>query len=392
MTRTVDVAIVGGGVVGSSIAYFLKGELGFAGSVLVVEKDPSYAESSTARSAGGIRQQFSIRENIAMSQFGIEFLRVAPDRLMVDGEKPSFSFVEGGYLFLASDEGLAQLRRNHALQTQCGAAIAWLEPEALRARFPWISAEGVAAACYGLRNEGWLDPFALLQAFRRKARACGAVYETDSVTGLARVGAGVIEVTLAAGRTLAAGIVVNAAGPAAGAVAAMLGIRLPVAPRSRSVFVVHCRERVAPCPLTIDPTGVWFRPEGENFICGVSPPEDEDPEGWRFEVDYALFDDVVWPTLAHRVPAFEALKRVNAWVGHYDYNALDQNAILGPHPELRNFYFANGFSGHGLQQSPAVGRAIAELICHGGYRALDLSIFAYDRIAAGRPVKELNVV
>jgi FAD-dependent oxidoreductase domain-containing protein 1 len=172
----------------------------------------------------------------------------------------------------------------------------------------------------------------------------------------------------------------------------MAGIALPVGPRKRSVFVVHCRETVGPCPLTIDPTGVWFRPEGAGFICGVSPDEDQDPETWDDGIDYPMFDEIVWPALAARVPAFEALKLTGAWVGHYDYNALDQNAVLGAHPELANFYFANGFSGHGLQQSPGVGRAIAELLVHGAWRSLDLSVFGYERIAAGRPYREESVV
>jgi glycine/D-amino acid oxidase-like deaminating enzyme len=145
-------------------------------------------------------------------------------------------------------------------------------------------------------------------------------------------------------------------------------------------------------PLVVDPTGLWVRPEGAVYLCGVSPPEEADPRAEDFDVDYALFDEVVWPALARRIPAMEALKLQRAWAGHYDFNTLDQNAILGPHPDLRNFLFANGFSGHGLQQAPAVGRAIAELIVHGRYVSLDLSVFGYDRIAAGRRVPELNVI
>ncbi|MDP6346716.1 MAG: FAD-binding oxidoreductase, partial [Alphaproteobacteria bacterium] len=119
---------------------------------------------------------------------------------------------------------------------------------------------------------------------------------------------------------------------------------------------------------------------------------DQDPDCDDFELDYQLFDEVVWPTLAHRVPAFEAIKLSGAWAGLYDYNTFDQNAILGGHPDVAGILFCNGFSGHGIQQSPAVGRATAELIVHGGYRGLDLSAFDYARIPAGRPLREAAVV
>jgi len=165
-----------------------------------------------------------------------------------------------------------------------------------------------------------------------------------------------------------------------------------VEPRKRCVFVVACRAKLPRMPLVVDATGVWIRPEGEVYICGVAPPEGEDARATDFEVDHALFDEVVWPMLAHRIPAMEALKLQRAWAGHYDYNTLDQNAVIGRHPELSNFLLANGFSGHGLQQSPAAGRAIAELIVHGRFVSLDLSVFGYERIAAKRPVRELNVI
>jgi glycine/D-amino acid oxidase-like deaminating enzyme len=199
-------------------------------------------------------------------------------------------------------------------------------------------------------------------------------------------------VTLAGGERIACGTVVNAAGPWARAVAAMAGVPLPVEARRRCVFVFDARRRLEDCPLVIDTSGIWFRPEGEYFICGTSPPEAEDLHELPLEVDHRQFDEVLWPALAARVPAFEAIKQVNAWAGYYEYNTFDQNAVLGPHPEIGNFLFANGFSGHGIQQAPAAGRAIAELIAHGRYTSLDLSIFGYERIAAERPVVEKNVI
>jgi len=387
-----DVVIVGGSVVGSAIAYFLSGPLEFKGSVAVIEKDTSYETAATPRSAGGVRQQFSTPENIQMSQFGIAFIKSIGEHLSVEGEIADVPFTEWGYLFLATESGLETLRANHTTQTSLGAKVALLTPSELKTRFPWLAIEDLAGGCYGLANEGWTDPYGLLQAFRRKARALGVTYVADEVVDLERMGNSVVSVTLRDGSRIGCGAAVNAAGYHAHKIAAAVGLDLPVRPRKRMVYVFDCRDKPERMPLTIDPTGVWCRPEGSAFIAGVSPPEAEDPDATDFEIDYRFYEETVWPTLAHRIPAFEAIKLVRAWVGHYDYNTFDQNAILGPHPELRNFYFANGFSGHGLQQSPAVGRAIAELIVHGRYQTLDLSRFGYERISKGTPILELNVV
>ena len=176
-------------------------------------------------------------------------------------------------------------------------------------------------------------------------------------------------------------------------IAGMIGIDLPVRPRKRLVYVFDCRDKPERAPLTIDPTGVWCRPEGANYHRRhLAAGSRTIPTAPTSRSTTRCYEDVVWPTLAHRIPAFEAIKLVRAWAGHYDYNTLDQNAILGPHPEIGNFYFANGFSGHGLQQSPAVGRAIAELIAYGAYRSIDLRRFGFARILRHEPLREINVV
>jgi glycine/D-amino acid oxidase-like deaminating enzyme len=377
-----SVVIVGGGAMGSSIAWHLSGDPNFDGGVTVVERDPTYARASSALSASSIRQQFSTPLNIHLSRYGIGFLRRARELLDVD-----LGLREPGYLFLASPAGEAVLRANNAVQTGEGCAVELLDPAALRGKFPAISTDGVALASHGTANEGWFDGPALMQAFRRKARERGAMYIDDEVVGLASH-----EVILRSGRTLSARTIVIAAGPWSGEVAAMAAIPLPVEPRRRSVFVVDCRETVPLLPLTIDPSGVWFRPEGRFWLAGTTPAPGNDPAGAALEVQHQEWDDMVWPALARRVPAFEAARVVNAWAGYYEYNTLDQNGIVGRHPEIDSIVFATGFSGHGIQQSPAVGRAIAELIVHGSYRTLDLSPFGYERISAGRPVREINVV
>ncbi len=249
-------------------------------------------------------------------------------------------------------------------------------------------------AAYGVSGEGWFDAHAYLHLFRRALRTMDVDFVTASVTGIERRGARVTSVALDNGDKLEAGIVVDAAGPNAGKVAAMAGLDLPVEPRKRNVFVFEARERYADMPLLVDPSGIYVRPEGSVYITGGAESEEgetaADPAD--FEPDWPLFENEIWPVLATRIPAFEAIKMTRAWVGHYDYNVLDQNAVIGPHPEVTNFLFANGFSGHGLQQAPAVGRALAELVVHGGYRSIDCSAFGYGRVAEGRAFRELNVI
>ncbi len=392
MSRQFDVVIVGGGVIGSSAAYFLAAEPAFGGTIAVIERDATYAEAATPRSAGGIRQQFSTPENILISTFGVSFIKSAKEHLTVGGDEPDLQFHEGGYLFLATGAGLRTLLANQQLQHQLGAETQLLSSKELAANFPWLNCSDLAGGSFGPRNEGWLDPYSLLQAFRRKARSLGVTYIQDEVAGVDLAQNRVTAVSLRSGEAIGCGVVVNCAGVNAWRIAAWIGLDLPVRPRKRLVYVFDCREELTDVPLTIDPTGVWVRPEGANFICGVSPDEGNDPDSTDFELDYRLFEEMIWPTLANRIPAFEAIKLMRAWAGHYDYNILDQNVILGAAPHVPNFLMANGFSGHGLQQSPAIGRALSELITFGGYRTLDLRRFGYERVLNGQVIREANVV
>ena len=392
MSRKFEVVIVGGGVIGSSAAYFLATERSFGGSVAVIERDATYAEAATPRSAGGIRQQFSTPENVLISAFGASFIKSAKEHLAVGADEPDLQFREGGYLFLATGAGLETLIANQQLQRQLGAETQLLNPKELSGTFPWLNCSDLAGGSFGPRNEGWLDPYSLLQAFRRKARALGVTYLQDEVTGIDISQNRVRSVSLRSGEAIECGAVINCAGVNAWRIAAWAGLDLPVRPRKRLVYVFDCREELTGVPLTIDPSGVWVRPEGANFICGVSPEEDSDPDSTDFEIEYGLFEETIWPTLAHRVPAFEAIKLIRAWAGHYDYNVFDQNVIIGAAPHVPNFLMANGFSGHGLQQSPAIGRALSELVTFGAFRTLDLRRFGYDRVLSGRAIREANVV
>lgn len=385
-----DVIIIGGAIVGSSVAYYLRKE-GFGGSIALIERDPQFSHAATTLSMASIRQQFSIAENIRLSQFTLGLFR----RLRQEfGGEADIGFREGGYLILASDEGMPVLKANHATQRAEGADIVLEDAAALVRRFPWMSAEGIAGGAYGASGEGWFDAHALLGLLRRALKTGTVDPVTADVVAVERDGGKVTGVALDNGERLEGGIVVNAAGPNAGRVAAMAGLALPVEPRKRSVFVFEARERYADMPLLVDPSGIYVRPEGSVYLTGGAESEagETAAEPTDFEPDWPLFEEVIWPVLATRIPAFEAIKPTRAWAGHYDYNTLDQNAVIGPHPEVGNFLFANGFSGHGLQQAPAVGRALAELVVHGGYRSIDCSAFGYERVAAGRPFRELNVI
>ncbi len=389
-----DVVIAGGAAIGSAAAYFLARHPGFSGRILVCEPDPSYRFAASALSASSIRQQYSTAINIDISLFGIAFLRDIGEVLAVDGERPEIGLKEGGYLFLATPPGEAQLRENHRLQTARGADILLETPGELKARFPWLNVDDVAAGTWGRTGEGWFDGYGLMQAFRRKARALGVEYRAAAVTGLERQGGRITACRLSDGTSVSCGAFVNAAGASgARALGREMGAELPIEARKRMVFYFDCRDPVENCPLMIDPSGAYVRPEGRGFICGSAPAEEDDPEaGGDFDVDHSFFDEFLWPTLAARVPAFEAIRPGRAWAGHYDMNLFDHNAIVGRLPELANGYVAAGFSGHGLQQSPAVGRGLAELIVEGRFTSLDLSPLAFERIAGNRPLVEKNVV
>ena len=391
MDARYDVVIIGGGVTGCSTALFLARESGFDGRVLVVERDPTYEHAPSAKASGGFRQQFSTPENIRIGLFGVHFLKHLDEYLSIDGETPDVGFRENGYLLLATESMLPAMLESNAVQRELGADVHFRDPDDLRTRFPWLNADGVAGGFLSDSNEGYIDPYSLLQAYRRKARTLGVEFVHDEVASVQRDGARVTGVTLAGAGEIGCGIAVNAAGAyGAPEICASLGVELPIESRKRFTFVFECREPIGPTPLTITEAGVAFRSEGKGFISNVSPPPEQDPVTKDTEIEYALFVELIWPALATRVPAFEAIKQTGAWCCHYDYNTLDENLIIGRTPAYENFFLAVGFSGHGLQQSPAVGRALAELITFGEFRAIDLTRFGYERVLAGEALREVN--
>ena len=387
-----DVVIVGGAVMGASAAYWLtRMQPGL--QVLVVERDPSFARAATALSVASIRSQFSAPVNVAISRFGIGFLRDFQASLGRDVGVPTLGLVENGYLFLGRSPAAPVLMADlAAMQCGLGAATEVWTPEQIKARFDWLEVGDLTAGSFGPRDEGWFDNMGLLAGFRTAARAQGAQFVTDDVTGIAVTQGRVTGVILARGGAVACGAVVNAAGTRGSVVAAMAGLRLPVEPRKRTVFVIDAPGARHPdAPLLID-AGYYLRPERDHWITATVPEQDFACDPNDFDPDLHLFEDVIWEQLYARAPGFDAVKVIRHWVGHYDFNTFDQNAILGPHPDVPNFYLMNGFSGHGLQQSPAVGRGIAELLLTGGWQSLDLSDLSVTRVLENRPIPERAIV
>ncbi|XP_039110831.1 FAD-dependent oxidoreductase domain-containing protein 1 [Hyaena hyaena] len=421
-----DVVIVGGGVLGLSVAYWLKKLEKPRGAirVLVVERDHTYSRASTVLSVGGIRQQFSVPENVQLSLFSIDFLRNINEYLAVVDPPLDIQFNPSGYLLLASEKGAAIMENNVKVQRQEGAKVSLMSPEQLRNKFPWINTEGVALASYGMEQEGWFDPWSLLQGLRRKVQSMGVLFchgevtrfvsssnHVETVSGEKVNLKRIHEVHVKIDQSLEyqpveCAIVINAAGAWSGQVAELAGIgkgppgtlqgtKLPVELRKRYVYLWHCPQGPGlETPFVIDPSGTYFRREGlgQNYLGGCSPTEEEEPDPGNLEVDHDFFQDRVWPTLAQRVPAFESLKVRSAWAGYYDYNTFDQNGVVGPHPLVLNMYFATGFSGHGLQQAPAVGRAVAEMVLEGHFRTINLSSFLFSRFYLGEKVQEHNII
>lgn len=389
MTRA-DVVIVGGGVMGAATAWFLARD--HAASVVVLEPDPTYRRASSALSASSIRQQFSTPINIALSQASLAFMQRVGDELAVDGEAPELGFVERGYLYLATAAGVDGLRANVEVQTHHGAHTALLMPAELAMRFPWLAVDDLAAGALGLRGEGWFDGPALLAAFVRKARALGVRFVPRAAVQFERRGGCVQAVIDTNGTRHACAQVVLAAGAWTAPLARQLDVDLPVRARKRDVFVFSSPAALPDCPLVIDPSGFWFRPEGRRFLCGAPPRGDDVDDAPLDAIDHGLFDDWLWPRLAQRVPGFEALRQEGAWAGYYEMNTVDHNGLVGALPGCDNAFTACGFSGHGMQQAPAVGRALAERIATGAYRSLDLAPLSPARLARGALIVERNVI
>lgn len=392
-----DVVIVGGAIMGSSTAWFLSDNPDFNGSVLVVERDPSYEMCSTAHTNSCMRQQFSTELNVRISQFAADFVKNIRTYMGGDDRIPDLSIRSFGYMYLADNEGFADvLRQNQKVQNAAGAATKLMTANEILADYPFYNVDDVVLGSINLVDEGYWDGAAVFDWWRRQSRERGVEYVANEVVAMTKNVAGtrVESVTLNSGEVISCGQVVNASGPRAARTAGMAGIEVPVEPRKRYSWVFSAEKPLdRDLPLTIDPSGVHVRENGGGtYQCGGHSDIDPAADLEDFHMDHSLWEAHVWPVLATRIPQFEAIKVTSEWTGHYSMNVFDHNAITGPHGQVENFIFLNGFSGHGLQQSPAMGRGTAEWLTYGEYRVLDLTSFHFDRITQQAPIIEKAII
>ncbi len=391
-----DIVIIGGAIMGSATAWFLSKNMDFDGSILIVEKDPTYQFSSTARTNSCIRQQFSRELNIRISQYTAQFIRNFQENLE-DDRVPKLSIQNYGYMYLADTKDKAKsLRAIQKTQLRAGAQTVLMVPDEIKSKYPFYNVSDIFLGSINTVDEGYWDGGTVFDWLRRSSIDNGVEYISNEVAGINQNSNGnkVEEVVLKSGEVINCGAVVNAAGPRASQISEMLQIKIPVEPRKRYTWVFSAESPLeVDLPLTIDPSGIHVRQDGPDTYLAGSKGLIDDPVNFDdFSFEANLWEDYVWPKIANRIPAFEAIKVKSEWAGHYAYNTLDQNAIIGPHPSISNFMFINGFSGHGLQQAPAMGRGMSELLIYGKYRSLDLSPFGYDRILNGTPFLEEAII
>ncbi len=386
---TYDVIIVGGGIMGSCTAYSLVSADNKL-KVAVIEMDPIYTRASTTLSMANVRIQFSLKQNIQISQYAFEVLEQFEDTMAINEDRLNITYRREGNLFLIDEYGRSSANETLALQQSLGCRVGWWSLKKIKQHYPLYDTSGLVGGTFG-PQDGHFDAYAVLMGYKAKARSLEAEYIKGEVVELMSSGGRISGVKLASGRSLTSKFVINCAGAWAAGVARMAGVKIPVEPVKRQVFALDPAVKPeGPLPLTILPSGLYFRTEtGGQILLGKSM--DEDPIGFDFNWDDKRFMEMLWPELAEFVPSFDTLRLVRGWAGLYAVNSLDGNAILGEWPDLKGFFLANGFSGHGLQQAPAVGRYLTELII-GITPSLDLSIFRPERILENRPLSEGGLV
>jgi FAD-dependent oxidoreductase domain-containing protein 1 len=391
MRKEAAVIVVGGGVIGSSIALRLRQKLRGA-PVVVVERDPSYARASSRLATGGIRQLYESTLNVAMARYGIEFYRHFDQLTAACGTPSRVWFRQRGYLFLADEGNAARMERRYAAQRIAGARVERLTRQQVADHVPGLATHDVAFALFG-PDDGYLDPREVLRGLRAMATTAGVDYLHGAVVNIERGGGRVTgaRVTSSDGEhEIAAPVVVNAAGAFASTVARTAGLALPIEPVRQHLFRLELEAPLqSRIPMVFDPDGTHWRlddrrtdTDPECLIIGRSRAEE--PPGENFECDRARLDGEMLPTVARRHPALRIRSVVDGWAGLYEMTP-DHNALLGEHPSLPGLVVAAGFSGHGLMMAPATGLAIAELIADGESKTFDIAPLAVDRFERGQP-------
>lgn len=377
MRKTADIVIIGGGIIGVSVAYYL-GKMG-AKNVLLLEKD-LIGEGSTGLCAGGIRRQWTTEVNMHFALKAFEIYRHFREEFGVDPE-----FHQIGYLFLAtSEEELEIFKENVEFQNRFGVPSQVLTREEVENEWPFLNTEDVLGGAF-CDTDGYAGPYEVTAGIARAARRHGVeISEKTEVTSIEVEGGRIVSVTTPAGRVQAP-IAVNAAGPYAANVGKMAGIEVPVKPIRRQLFVTDPFNKIPPSvPLTIDhKQNFYFRREGESVL--LAGPQDKEPS-FNLSTDFYATVETA-EKASHRVPVFEEANIARGWGGLYEIS-LDNHAIMGGVPEVEGLYLANGFSGHGFQHGPAAGMVIAELILKGRAETIDIDPLALGRFKEGKMIRE----
>lgn len=388
MEKQTDIIIVGGGVIGSSIGFNLLND-GYEGDITIFEKDKIYEYASTPRSAGGLRQLFTTAVNIQIGRYGLQKYKTFAEDMAIGTEKAEIDFKQHGYLFLAKDENIEQLQRQLKLQQKNGVPAELLAKEELLSIIPELKIDDLQGGLY-CGEDGYLDPYSVMQGYAKKAKQLGGQYVYEEVDTILTERGKTTGVLLENGDIYRASIIINCAGPWAPELSEKIGHSLPIIPLKRQIIQFDIAEPLERyLPLTIDPSGVYFRHEGNSLITGFS---EKVKPGIDFRWKRSFFEEQLWPILAERIPNFERAKISNGWAGIYSHNTKDQNAIIGKHPQLEGYYMACGFSGHGMQQAPAVGKGLSEMIRKDRYETLDLSPLHFERFANNELIVEGSVV
>ena len=389
-----DVVIAGGAMIGTAIAWFLISNKDFKGRILVVEKDPTLEFSSTSRTNNSIRQQFSNKLNIEISKFSSNYILNFKSYMEDDERIPTVMFNKIGYLYLANDTNkITTLKQNQKLQNALNIPTKIFDQQKLLEKFPYLNVNNLVGGSYNNYNEGYFDSNTILSWWKKKSAEKGVEFIKNEVVEITLGSKKINSISLKDGSKLNVGNFVNATGTKASNFDKTHFLKIPIEPRKRYTFIFKSENKInSSLPLIIDPTGIHFRSDSNQFLCGCAPEIDDIVAYDDFNIDYELWEDKIWPVLANRIPNFERIKLINAWAGHYAFNTFDQNGIIGPHPEFSNFYFANGFSGHGLQQSPAVGRAVSEKIIYNEYQTLNLRLLGPQRLIENKPFLEKAII
>jgi glycine/D-amino acid oxidase-like deaminating enzyme len=383
MAHTAEVVIIGGGIIGASIAYHLRQD-GLAGGVLVIERDATYARAATPMSMGGVRQQYSVPCNIALARYSQAFYERFDEVMAGAWGRPQAHFHQRGYLLLLHASNQAVLRHRYEVQRRLGVAVELLSPEEVRELIPHLCIDTITGGIYG-RRDGYVNPRGALQGFVECSRELGCSWLQDEVIGFSPDAAQRLTVQTRHSGTITTSALVLAAGAWTRHLVALAGLDVPVLPvRRQACYVTLPTVLGYKLPMVLDRQhNISFRhdTETDNHLL-ISYTIRDEPPGFNFDWDMGAFDTHIAPLLRHYLPTCGEPQLQRGWAGHYGVTP-DENLILGQHPEYPRLFMAVGCSGHGLMLAPAIGKALSDLVCLGRSETFDLRPYRLERFATG---------